>query len=144
VRLVAEPIRLLGLRQEPLRLDEVYAALGDASAGGSCVFVGAVRDHDQGRPVTRLDYEAHPSAEQRLCDVAAAVAAAYPVEALVLVHRVGSLAVGDLAVVAGVACAHRDEAFGACRRLIDDTKAGVPIWKRQVFADGAQEWVGTP
>jgi molybdopterin synthase catalytic subunit len=144
VRFVAEPIRLLGLREEPLRLDEVYAALGDGSAGGSCVFVGAVRDHDQGRPVTRLDYVAHPSAEQRLRDVAEAVAMAYPVEALVLLHRVGSLEVGDLAVVTGVACAHRNEAFLACRRLIDDVKATVPIWKQQVFADGAQEWVGTP
>ena len=141
---MAGPIRLLGLREDPLRLDEVYAALDDAGAGGSCVFVGAVRDHDDGRAVTRLEYVAHPLAEQRLRDVAEAVAGAYPVRSVAVVHRVGLLEVGDLAVVTGVACPHRDEAFLACRRLIDDLKATVPIWKHQIFADGSQEWVGTP
>ena len=141
---MAAPIRLLGLREEALRLDEVYAALGDPGAGGSCVFVGAVRDEDGGRGVSRLEYVAHPTAELRLRDVAEAVAAAYPVRAAVAVHRVGVLEIGDLAVITGIASAHRDEAFLACRMLIDDLKATVPIWKHQFFADGSEEWVGTP
>ena len=138
------PIRLLGLREEPLRLDEVYAALDDPGAGGSCVFVGAVRDEDGGRGVSRLEYVAHPTALQRLQDVAEAVAANHPVRAVVAVHRVGVLEIGDLAVITGIASAHRDEAFRACRALIDELKATVPIWKHQFFVDGSQEWVGTP
>src|SRR5918999_1609729 len=70
------------------------------------------------------------------------VAADYPVRALAAVHRTGDLEIGDLAVVVAAACPHRAEAFEACRRLIDDLKAQVPIWKHQVFADGEAEWVG--
>jgi molybdopterin synthase catalytic subunit len=70
------------------------------------------------------------------------IVAEYDVRAIAAVHRVGDLAVGDLAVVVAAACPHRDEAFTACRTLIDDLKAEVPIWKHQVFADGGDEWVG--
>jgi molybdopterin synthase catalytic subunit len=74
--------------------------------------------------------------------VAEHVAATHPVTALAAVHRVGDLVVGDLAVVVAASCPHRAEAFAACRALIDELKATVPIWKNQVFADGSQEWVG--
>ncbi|MGH8866555.1 MAG: molybdenum cofactor biosynthesis protein MoaE [Actinomycetes bacterium] len=137
-------IRLLALREQPLSVDEVAAAVADPGAGGTALFVGTVRDEDGGQGVAGLAYSAHPSAEAELRRIAGKVAADYPVRALAAVHRVGDLAVGDLAVVVGVSCPHRGEAFEAARRLIDDLKAGVPIWKHQRFADGSDEWVGLP
>jgi molybdopterin synthase catalytic subunit len=101
-----------------------------------------VRDDDDGRAVTSLGYSAHPDAVGALRRVAEQVAADFPVTALAAVHRVGDLDIGDLAVVVAVACPHRAEAFAACRRLIDDLKHDVPIWKHQRFTDGSQEWVG--
>jgi molybdopterin synthase catalytic subunit len=137
-------VRLAELRDVPLSVDEVHAAVAGPDAGGVCVFVGAVRDHDGDRGVEGLSYSAHPIATATLREVAEQVARAYPVSAIAVVHRVGELAVGDLAVVATVASEHRAEAFDACRMLIDDLKATVPIWKHQRFEDGSQEWVGTP
>ncbi|MGW0199332.1 molybdenum cofactor biosynthesis protein MoaE [Nonomuraea sp. NPDC003201] len=135
-------IRLLGIRDTALSVDEVLAAVGDHAAGGTAVFVGTVREQDHGKPVTRLSYSAHPSAEAELRQVAEKVAADFPVTALAAVHRVGDLELGEAAVIVAVAAPHRDEAFKASRRLIDDLKANVPIWKHQVFADGETEWVG--
>jgi molybdopterin synthase catalytic subunit len=134
-------IRLAELRSEPLSADEVRAAVSDSGAGGIALFIGAVRDHDQGRAVTRLSYSAHPSAVAELRRVAEKVAADFDVRALAALHRVGDLEIGDLAVVVAAACAHRAEAFGACRALIDELKRSVPIWKHQQFADGSSEWV---
>lgn len=138
----SDPVRLLGVRRTPLSVEEVRAAVGDDAAGGTALFVGTVRNHDGGAEVTRLVYEAHPTAGAVLERVARAVAADFPVRGLAAVHRVGELAVGDTAVVVAVSCPHRAEAFEACRRLIDDLKRQVPIWKQQTFADGRQEWVG--
>ncbi|MGI5287136.1 molybdenum cofactor biosynthesis protein MoaE [Nonomuraea polychroma] len=135
-------IRLLGIRDTPLSVDEVLAAVGDHAAGGTTIFVGTVREQDHGKPVTRLSYSAHPTAEAELRAVAEKVVADFPVTALAAVHRVGDLELGDTAVIVAVAAPHRDEAFKASRRLIDDLKAQVPIWKHQVFADGETEWVG--
>ncbi len=101
------------------------------------------RDHDHDRPVVELDYSAHPSGQAELARVAGEVAALDGVRTVAVVHRTGSLRVGDLAVVTAVGAAHRAEAFTACRRLIDDVKARVPIWKHQLFADGSAEWVGS-
>ncbi|MFD9791829.1 molybdenum cofactor biosynthesis protein MoaE [Streptomyces sp. NPDC059070] len=137
-----DPIRLLEIRDTPLSLDEVFAAVGDSSAGGIALFVGTVRDHDGGSDVAKLGYSCHPTAEAEMRRVAERVAAAFPVRALAAVHRVGDLGVGDLAVVVAVSCPHRAEAFEACRRLIDDLKHEVPIWKHQQFSDGTDEWVG--
>lgn len=137
-----DPIRLLAVRDTPLSLDEVFAAVGDDAAGGTALFVGTVRDHDGGADVDGLGYSAHPTAEAELRRVAEKIAADFPVRALAAVHRVGELAIGDLAVVVAVSCPHRAEAFAACRRLIDDLKAEVPIWKHQKFTDGTEEWVG--
>lgn len=136
-----DPIRLLAIRETGLSVDEVLAAVADPSAGGTAVFVGTVRDEDDRRPVVRLDYSAHPTAVEHMRRVAEKVVADHPVRGLAAVHRVGQLDVGDLAVVAAVSCPHRGEAFAACRRLIDEIKATVPIWKRQQFADGSSEWV---
>ena len=137
-------VRLVDLRDAPLSVDEVLAAVRDDGAGGSVVFVGTVRDVDGGRSVTRLDYTAHPSALDQLRVVAESVAARFPATAVAAVHRVGELKVGDIAVVVAVSCPHRGEAFDAGRALIDELKSTVPIWKHQLFTDGGEEWVGTP
>ncbi|MGW1163247.1 molybdenum cofactor biosynthesis protein MoaE [Streptomyces sp. NPDC002513] len=141
-RAADDPIKLLAIRDAPLSVDEVFQAVGDDAAGGTVLFVGTVRNHDAGADVDELGYSCHPSAEAEMRRIAEKVAADYPVRALAAVHRVGSLRVGDLAVVVAVACPHRGEAFEACRRLIDDLKHDVPIWKHQTFSDGTEEWVG--
>jgi len=137
-------LRLVALRETPLDVAEVVAALEDESSGGLTLFVGRVRDHDHGKGVTGLDYSAHPSALDRLHEVCEEVAAAYDVHGLAAVHRVGSLAIGDIAVVVATTSAHRGTSFDASRRLIDTLKAEVPIWKHQRFSDGSEEWVGSP
>ena len=137
-------VRLIAVRESELSVDEVRAAVADPAAGGIALFAGAVRDSDHDRGVTGLSYSAHPSATGELRRVAEVVAEKYPVIGIAAVHRVGDLAIGDLAVVLAVSCPHRAEAFGACRDLIDILKASVPIWKHQRFDDGTAEWVGTP
>lgn len=137
-------LRLVEVRDTALSVDEVMAAVADRSAGGTVVFVGAVRDEDGERGVSALSYSAHPTAAERLTQVAGLVAGRHPVTAVAAVHRVGDLVVGDLAVVVAVSAPHRGEAFTAARDLIDTLKASVPIWKHQVFDDGGQEWVGLP
>ena len=139
-----ETVRLADVREEPLSVDEVLAAVRDPAAGGLVLFVGTVRDSDGDRPVDRLDYEAHPNARAQLRAVAESVAARYPAVAVAATHRIGALQIGDIAVVVGVSCPHRGEAFEAARALIDELKATVPIWKHQLFSDGGEEWVGTP
>lgn len=137
-----DPIRLLDIRETPLSVDEIFRAVGDDAAGGIALFVGTVRNHDDGQDVGALGYSCHPTAGEELRRVAERVVAQFPVRALAAVHRVGELGVGDLAVVVAVSCAHRGEAFEACRKLIDDLKHEVPIWKHQRFSDGTEEWVG--
>ena len=137
-------MRLIDVRESELSLDEVRAAVADPAAGGIALFAGAVRDSDHDQAVSGLSYSAHPSAEAELRRVAEVVAEKYPVIGIAAVHRVGDLAIGDLAVVLAVSCPHRSEAFDACRDLIDILKASVPIWKHQRFGDGTAEWVGTP
>jgi molybdopterin synthase catalytic subunit len=137
-------IRLLDIRDAPLSVDEVLAAVQHPNAGGTALFIGTVRERDGGRQVDALDYSAHPTVHAALREVADDVVAHYPVLALAAVHRVGELKIGDLSVVTAVACPHRGEAFDACRKLIDGIKATAPVWKHQLFADGTDEWVGTP
>ena len=136
-------VRLIAVRDCELSVDEVRAAVADPGAGGLALFVGAVRDTDHDRDVTALSYSAHPSAEAELRRVAEVIAEKFPVLGIAAVHRVGDLEIGDLAVVVAVSCPHRAEAFDACRALIDELKASVPIWKHQRFADGDSEWVGS-
>ncbi len=130
------------VRDAPLSVDEVLDAVRDSTCGGLVTFVGAVRDHDHGQSVEGLAYSAHPLATEHLAAVCAGVANAHSTVRVGAVHRTGDLVVGDLAVVVAVAAPHRGEAFAACRELIDTLKREVPIWKHQVFADGADEWVG--
>jgi molybdopterin synthase catalytic subunit len=141
---VSDVVRLLDIRDEQLSVGEVYAAVTDPRTGGVSVFVGTVREHDAGRQVRSLTYSAHPTAVDQMGRVAASVAEAHDVQAVAAVHRVGKLEVGDIAVVVAVSAAHRGTAISACRQLIDELKATVPIWKHQEFSDGTEEWVGTP
>jgi molybdopterin synthase catalytic subunit len=125
-------------------VDEVLRAVADPAAGGICLFVGTVRELDRKRPVTSLEYEAHPTAENALWMAAEKVLAQVPLLGLAALHRVGRLAVGDVATIIAAAAEHRHEAFVGCQRMIDDLKRDVPIWKHQWFGDGTDEWVGAP
>jgi molybdopterin synthase catalytic subunit len=127
----------------PISLEDCATAVSADDAGAVVTFAGVVRDHDGGRSVVSLDYEAHPSAEVAIASVAASVAGEFPRVRIAIAHRVGSLAVGDLALAAAVSSAHRADAFAACARLIDEVKLQVPIWKEQRFTDGSSEWVGS-
>ena len=119
----------------------LVAAVADRAAGATVVFSGDVRDHDHGRGVATLTYEGHPTAPRVLGEVAEAIAARHDIVALAVVHRIGSIPIGEAALVAVVSAAHRGEAFAACSDLVDLTKERLPVWKHQVFADGTDEWV---
>ena len=137
-------IKLIAIRDTPLSVDEVRNAIADPAAGGEVLFIGTVRDHDADKDVTALSYSAHPTAEAELRRVTEGMVAKFPdIIGVAAVHRIGDLNVGDLAVVVGVSCAHRAEAFHACHALIDELKATVPVWKHQRFTDGSDEWVGS-
>lgn len=129
------------LRETALSLDAALAGVRDPECGGVALFVGLVRDHDHEQAVQTLDYTAHPQAEELLGRCATQVAERHGVRVWVE-HRTGHLEIGDLAVVVATAAAHRGPALTACRELIDELKASVPIWKQQRFRSGDVEWVG--
>lgn len=136
-------VRLIDIRDTPLSLDELYAAVTDPRAGGIALFVGTVRNADDGKDVDELGYSSHPTALAHLQAVAERIAAESDIVALAAVHRLGALAIGDIAVIVAVSAGHRAQAFEACRRLIDELKNEVPIWKHQTFSGGDTVWVGT-
>jgi molybdopterin synthase catalytic subunit len=130
------------LTPDPPDLGALLAQVRSPSHGGIATFLGIVRDHHGGRKVLRLDYSAYtPMAEAECSRIVAEAQSRWPV-AVALQHRVGMLAIGDAAVAVVVGSAHRDEAFVACRYVIEELKRRVPIWKREVFADGSVAWVG--
>jgi molybdopterin synthase catalytic subunit len=129
---------------EPLDVAAHEKAVADAGAGAVVCFQGVVRDHDDGNAVVELEYEGHPSAAAVLAEIVAEFAKDPEVYAIAVSHRVGLLAIGDTALVAAVSTAHRAEAFQLCARLVDEVKSRLPIWKRQRFADGTDEWVNCP
>jgi molybdopterin synthase catalytic subunit/molybdopterin converting factor small subunit len=132
----------VGLQGEPLSVDEAVRAVSHSGAGGIALFLGVVRDHAGERVITRLDYEAHGSLAQReLTRVANLVLEQHRDSRLYAVHRVGQLAIGELAVVVAASAPHRAEAFAACRLLIEEIKQHVPIWKKEWAVDGSAEWV---
>ena len=136
-------VRVAAISAEPLDLDAHLRAVDDPGMGAVTTFVGRVRDHDPdaSTAVVALEYSAHPDAEAALARLAAAAAGS--TGALVAVsHRVGTLAVGDAAVVIAVASAHRAEAFEVCRTLIETIKTDLPVWKKQVESDGTATWLG--
>jgi molybdopterin synthase catalytic subunit len=124
-----------------ISVDEVSGLVTTDADGAVVTFAGVVRDHDDGRSVTSLDYEAHPDAKAALHAVAESVAEDFPSVRIAVLHRVGQLAIGEIALAAAVASPHRAEAFAACALLIDRVKERTPIWKLQRFSDGSEEWV---
>lgn len=135
---------IVAVTTDPLDLAAHEAAVADRRAGAVVSFQGVVRDHDHGRVVTELEYEGHPSAIDVLREVADEIATDPHVYAVAVSHRVGPLAIGDAALVAAVSTAHRAAAFAVCARLVDEVKDRLPVWKRQRFADGTEEWVNCP
>ena len=126
-----------------LAVDTAWDAVESARTGAVVTFGGIVRNHDGGKEVAKLVYSAHPSANSRMAELVAEVAGRHPGTRLWAAHRVGELQIGDAALVAAAAAAHRGEAFEACRDLVETVKAHVPVWKEQFFADGHVEWVGS-
>ncbi|HEX2636295.1 MAG TPA: molybdenum cofactor biosynthesis protein MoaE [Gemmatimonadales bacterium] len=126
---------------ERIELAPLIAAVQAPERGGVASFLGLVRNHHGGREVLRLEYSAYaPMAEAECARIVAEAEGRWQV-AVALRHRVGSLAVGDVAVAAAAASAHREEAFAACRYVIEEVKRRVPIWKRESYADGTEVWV---
>ncbi|QNK81206.1 molybdenum cofactor biosynthesis protein MoaE [Nakamurella sp. PAMC28650] len=136
-------VAIAGVTLDVLDLAAHTASVQEAAAGATVGFVGVVRDHDDGRSVTELEYQVHPTAGSVVAEVAADIAARDGVIAVAVTHRYGLLGIGDVALAAAVSAAHRREAFDACAELVDEVKRRLPVWKRQVFADGADEWVGS-
>jgi molybdenum cofactor synthesis domain-containing protein len=139
------PVLRAEVTEQALSVEEHAALVSDRAAGAVVTFAGVVRDHDGGKGVTTLEYEGHPSAKTVVEEVAADVAGRYRgVRALAVSHRIGPLAIGDVALACAVAAEHRREAFAACADLVDEVKARLPIWKHQNFTDGTDEWVNCP
>lgn len=133
---------LVALRGAPLSVDEALSHVTRPGSGAVCLFLGMVRDANEGRTVVRLDYEAYePMAVAEMDRITQELAAEIPEVTLAVVHRIGTLAVGEVAVVCAASAPHRDQAYRACRALIDRVKARVPIWKREYGPEGAH-WVG--
>ena len=126
---------------EPIDATAMETFVMDDEKGALVTFRGVVRNHDHGLAVVSLEYSAHPDAARFLEDCCRTIATETGLR-VAAAHRVGPLIVGDIALVAAVAAAHRGEAFAACERLVDLIKQTVPIWKRQHLADGSTEWVG--
>lgn len=129
------------LTTEPIDLAALTARVASPAHGAVASFVGLVRNHHVGRPVEALAYSAYgPMAEELCAQIVAEAEARWPV-AVALAHRTGALVIGDIAVAVVVGSAHRAAAFEACRHVIEDVKARVPIWKRELYADGTEAWV---
>jgi molybdopterin synthase catalytic subunit len=127
---------------QPLSPAQAEAEVWSRECGGVVVFSGIVRDHDGGKSVAALNYTAHPTAEQTVKQVCHDLAEIHPGVRFWAAHRVGPLQIGDHALVAACASAHRAEAFAACADLVETIKAQAPIWKEQLYTDGTKDWVG--
>lgn len=140
----AREVVLAVVTEAPLEVADHEAAVDRGAAGAVVSFRGVVRDHDGGRPVTAIEYVAHPSAAAVLSQVVTELAPRTDCEAIAVSHRVGQLKVGDSAIVVAVSAAHRQEAFAAAALIVDEVKHRLPVWKRQQFPDGSDEWVACP
>jgi molybdopterin synthase catalytic subunit len=122
--------------------DEAVAFVADQGAGGTCVFLGTVRDHSEAGAVTGLSYEAWDElAVRRLEELGEELFAAWPLRRVAVLHRTGELGLGEVSVVVACSAAHRAEAFEACRHGIERLKQDVPIWKKEALASGEAHWV---
>jgi molybdopterin synthase catalytic subunit len=137
--------RKIALSESPLSIDEQYEFLRDDSVGGICLFIGTIRNKNLDKGVERLEMEAYPPMAikqiEKLCEQAEQT---WQIKKSVVVHRTGKLAIGDIAVIIGVASVHRPEAFAACKWLIDELKKEVPIWKNEFYEDGSSWLVPHP
>jgi molybdenum cofactor synthesis domain-containing protein len=133
------------MTEEPLEVEPLARLVEHRAAGAVVTFGGVVRDHDGGRGVRELEYEGHPNAANVIAEVADDIASGSEgVRAIAVAHRIGRLGIGDVALACAVAAEHRKQAFHACSELVDEVKRRLPIWKRQVFDDGTEEWVNCP
>jgi molybdopterin synthase catalytic subunit len=133
---------LFRLSALPLDPAELWRGLPDPGAGACVTFEGWVRDLNEGQQVLALEYEAFaPLAEKEGARIVAEALAKFPLLSAACAHRVGRLAIGDLAVWVGVSAAHRGAAFDACRHIIDQAKAQLPVWKKEHYAGGASAWI---
>lgn len=135
---------MAAIRADALLATSLSDAVADDQAGATVTFTGVVRNHDHGRSVTSIEYVGHPSAATVIAEVAGEFTDREGVHVIAIEHRVGTLAVGDLAMVAAVSASHRGQAFGTCSDLVDRIKERLPIWKHQQFTDGSAEWSNCP
>ena len=131
-----------GVVREPVSVSELAAAVEDRAAGAVVTFDGMVRDHDRGRGVIAIAYSAHPSADEVMAQIAREIAGRPGLRAVAVVHRTGDLGIGDTALGVAVSADHRAPAFDAVRDIVEEVKRRLPVWKRQLFADGTHEWSG--
>lgn len=133
------------ITDEPLDGFAPFRTLGTPADGAVLVFEGRVREMNEGRPVSRLDYEAYrPMAESELRRICEEAAARHPVGAVIAAHRVGRLEIGEVSVAIGVAAPHRAACYEASRHVIEQVKARLPVWKHEHYEDGGSTWVGAP
>jgi molybdopterin synthase catalytic subunit len=133
---------MIALTETPIDHAALTERVRSCNAGAVCTFLGTVREMTGDRRTASLDYEAYPEmALKTMAELEAEARHRWPILDVALVHRVGHLELGEISVVVAVSCPHRHQAFDACRWLIDTLKAVVPIWKKEVWADGSEEWV---
>lgn len=133
---------LIRITSEPLGLDEATTFVADPSAGAICAFAGTVRDHSEAGAVTGLTYEAWEAlGERRLTEIAEELFDRWPIRRAALLHRTGSLDIGEVSVVVACSAPHRGDAFEACRHGIERLKEDAPIWKKEGLASGEARWV---
>jgi len=132
---------MVELISEKISVDKILNAVEDPSTGAVVLFLGRVRDHANGRQVTRMAYEAYSEmAQKKMQEIEDEVKNRWPVQKITMIHRTGELELGEVSVAIAVACPHRKEAFEACRFAIDTLKETVPIWKKEHYTDG-ETWV---
>lgn len=126
-----------------ISIGELITLVSDESCGAVVTFTGDVRNHDGGKAVATLTYEIHPTALDQIKFIAQSVVDSYDIVKAAVVHRYGSIPIGETAFAVAVSAHHRQNAFDACSALVDEIKAKLPIWKHQLFVDGTDEWVNT-
>jgi molybdopterin synthase catalytic subunit len=131
----------IALSDQPLSVDQCYAKVQDPTCGGICLFVGTIRNHSQGEPVTHLEFDSYPPmAIKEMRRIAEEAQEKFGLQSVVVHHRVGHMSIGDIAVIIAVSSAHRAAAFEGCEWVIDELKKDVPIWKKEFRPDGSY-WV---
>lgn len=129
------------LTDQVISLSQFIAQVESVQAGAVATFSGNVRIHDNGKEVSNLSYEIHPSTEQILNEVVREVASHHCLLEVAVAHRFGEIALGESALIVAISAQHRGDAFRACSEMVDEIKARIPIWKHQIFLDGSDEWV---